>query len=66
MRSMITFDTQLKIALTSSHVKVPGNKLKFHFLYREVMWWNVKLMKSDVSQTEFSEVALAEESTLNS
>lgn len=28
------------------------------------MWWNVKLMKSDVSQTQFSEVALAEESTL--
>ena len=27
MRSMITFDTQLKIALTSSHAKVPGNKL---------------------------------------
>ena len=30
------------------------------------MWWNVKLMKSDVSQTQFSEVDLAEESTLNS
>lgn len=27
IQSMITFDTQLKIALTSSHVKVPGNKL---------------------------------------